>query len=76
MKRELIIGIMLAVVCGLSVKDVLDAIRCRKREEELSLRLAGRARPGCPDGDPPGRIAGELTRKSPRAASQHGAIVF
>ena len=31
MKRELIIGIMLAVVCGLSVKDVLDAIRCRKR---------------------------------------------
>ena len=37
MKRELIIGIMLAVVCGLSVK--LDAIRCRKREEELSLRL-------------------------------------
>ena len=39
MKRELIIGIMLAVVCGLSVKDVLDAIRCRKREEELSLRL-------------------------------------
>ena len=39
MKRELIIGIILAVVCGLSVKDVLDAIRCRKREEELSLRL-------------------------------------
>ncbi len=37
MKRELIIGIILAVVCGLSVKDVLDAIRCRKREEELSL---------------------------------------
>ena len=37
MKRELIIGIILAV--GLSVKDVLDAIRCRKREEELSLRL-------------------------------------
>ena len=70
MKRELIIGIMLAVVCGLTAKDVLDAIRCRKREEELSLR------PGCPDGDPPGRIAGELTRKSPRAASQHGAIVF
>lgn len=39
MKRELIIGIILAVVCDLSVKDVLDAIRCRKREEELSLRL-------------------------------------
>ena len=39
MKRELIIGIILAVVCGLSVKDVLDAIRCRTREEELSLRL-------------------------------------
>ena len=39
MKRELIIGIMLAVVCGLTAKDVLDAIRCRKREEELSLRL-------------------------------------
>lgn len=39
MKRELIIGIMLAAVCGLSVKDVLDAIRCRKREEELRLRL-------------------------------------
>ena len=38
MKRELIIGIMLAVVCGLTAK-VLDAIRCRKREEELSLRL-------------------------------------
>ena len=35
MKRELIIGIILAVVCGLSVKDVLDAIRCRKREEEI-----------------------------------------
>lgn len=42
MKRELIIGIILAVVCGLSVKDVLDAIRCRKREEELSLRLQDR----------------------------------
>ena len=39
MKRELIIGIMLAVVCGLTAKDVLDATRCRKREEELSLRL-------------------------------------
>ena len=39
MKRELIIGIILAVVCGLSAKDVLDAIRCRKREGELSLRL-------------------------------------
>ena len=39
MKRELIIGIMLAVVCGLTAKDVLDAIRWRKREEELSLRL-------------------------------------
>ena len=38
MKRELIIGIMLAVVCGLTAKDVLDAIRCRRREEELSLR--------------------------------------
>ena len=37
MKRELIIGIILAVVCGLSVKDVLDAIRCRKRAEELGL---------------------------------------
>ena len=39
MKRELIIGIILAVACGLTAKDVLDAIRCRKREEELSLRL-------------------------------------
>ena len=39
MKRELIIGIILAVVCGLTAKDVLAAIRCRKREEELSLRL-------------------------------------
>ena len=28
MKRELIIGIILAVVCGLSVKDVLDAPCC------------------------------------------------
>lgn len=76
MKRELIIGIMLAVVCGLSVKDVLDAIRCRNAGGRAQPAAAGRARPGCPDGDPPGRIAGELTRKSPRAASQHGAIVF
>ena len=40
MKRELIDrDYAWSVVCGLTAKDVLDAIRCRKREEELSLRL-------------------------------------
>ena len=38
MKRELIIGIMLAVVCGLTAKDVLDAIRCRRKSSACGCR--------------------------------------
>ena len=34
-----ILIIMMTVTFVRAAKDVLDAIRCRKREEELSLRL-------------------------------------
>lgn len=39
MKENLFYIIMLVVTCGLLAEDTLVAIRCRKREEELSLRL-------------------------------------
>ena len=39
MKENLFYIIMLVVTCGLLAEDTLAAIRCRKREEELSLRL-------------------------------------
>ena len=37
MKENLFYIIMLVVTCGLLAEDTLTAIRCRKREEELSL---------------------------------------
>ena len=39
MKENLFYIIMLVVTCGLLAEDTLAAIRCRKREEELGLRL-------------------------------------